>query len=269
MEGDCLEMNVKRLLVLLLIVAAVFTAVIWTSPNLLGKLRLGLDLKGGFEILYQAETIEPGKEVTQDALRETSRSLTRRAQGPGGVGEPEISPEGSDRIRARIAGVSDQEAVREILKKPANLTFRAFDGTVEMTGLDFVENGASVGYDDANQPLVVIELKSAEKFREITDRLSKLQPPTNRLGIYLDEEEISNPSVNFPISGGSAQITGQFTFLEAKALADIINLGALPLRLTEIYTQTVGATLGQASLDQTVRAGIIGYIIVLIFMIVY
>ena len=85
----------------------------------------------------------------------------------------------------------------------------------------------------------------------------------------LDDEVLSAPRVNYPISGGSAQIEGDYTPEEAKQLADTINLGALPLQLTEKYIQQVDATLGQASLDKTMTAGVIGSIVILLFMMIY
>ncbi len=112
-----------------------------------------------------------------------------------------------------------------------------------------------------SKPFVTIELKDAKKFEEITTRLTG-----QYLAIYLDDKELSKPSVNFPISGGSAQISGDYTVDEAKELADMINLGALPLKLVEKYTQSVGAKLGLASLKDTVEAGIIGTVIILVFL---
>lgn len=89
------------------------------------------------------------------------------------------------------------------------------------------------------------------------------------MAIYLDERQLSAPVVNTVITDGSATISGNYTFEEATELASTINLGALPLKLTEKYTQVVGASLGKASLEQTVRAGLIGSILILIFMIIF
>jgi len=153
--------------------------------------------------------------------------------------------------------------VRETLKKPANLLFKGPDGTVELDGRDFVPGGATVQYDN-NQPIVAIKLQSAEKFGEVTKKLLG-----SSLGIYLDDEMISNPRIDTVINQDTAVITGRFTFEEANNLANTINLGALPLNLTEKYTQSVGASLGQLSLDQTVKAGIIASIIILAFMLIF
>jgi preprotein translocase subunit SecD len=85
----------------------------------------------------------------------------------------------------------------------------------------------------------------------------------------MDEEMVSDPTVNSAISGGTAIITGQENAAKAKELASLINAGALPVKLSEIYTQSVGASLGKQSLKQTVEAGVIGTIVVLLFMIAF
>lgn len=255
-------MNGRKIAVFVLLVVLMLGVVGITSPSLINKVRLGLDLKGGFEILYVATPIGEG-EVTQDALRETSRNLRDRVDKEG-IAEPEITPEGSDRIRVRIAGVTDESKIREMLKTPAVLTFRAPDGTIMLDGNDFKPGGARVDYENGINPIVSISLKDASKFAEVTRQLVG-----QTLSIYLDEDELSSPSVNQVINSDQAVINGSFTYDEAKNLADTINLGALPLNLTEKYTQSVGATLGQLSLDQTVTAGVIAFVFILAFMIGY
>ncbi|ALS27026.1 protein translocase subunit SecD [Paenibacillus cisolokensis] len=255
-------MSGKRIIAFLGVVVVLFGAIVWTSPDFVRGVRLGLDLKGGFEILYEASPIEGGQQVTPESLRETAKSLESRVDALG-IAEPEITTEGSNRIRVKLAGVTNEEEVREIIKKPVNLTFRAPDGTIELKGSDFVENGARVEYDQVGNPLVTIKLKDAKKFEDVTTRLTG-----QTLSIYLDDELLSSPVVNYPITGGSAQISGDYTLEEARKLRDTINLGALPLKLTEKYTQSVGATLGQQSLEKTVQAGIIGTLIILVFLVI-
>ncbi|WP_141504175.1 protein translocase subunit SecD [Paenibacillus luteus] len=252
----------KRIFAFLAIVVIMFGVIAWTSPSLVKDVRLGLDLKGGFEVLYEASPLEGGEAVTPESLKETARSLESRIDELGIV-EPEITTEGTNRIRLRLAGVANEDEVRNILAKPINLTFRGPDGKIELDGSDFKQNGAGIGYDNLSKPFVTIELKDAKKFEEITTRLTG-----QYLAIYLDDKELSKPSVNFPITGGSAQISGNYTADEAKDLANMINLGALPLKLTEKYTQSVGAKLGLASLKDTVEAGIIGTVIILVFLVI-
>jgi preprotein translocase subunit SecD len=255
-------MNGKRLFAFVLIVLITLGTVIGTSPYFMKKIKLGLDLKGGFETLYVASPIDAGGKVTPEALTETAKSLQNRVDAQG-ISEPEINPEGTDRIRVKIAGVVDQTKIRELLSKPSVLTFKDPTGKVRMDGRDFVPNGAKWDYQN-NKYLVNIKLKDASKFNALTTEL--VGKP---LAIYLDETMISSPMVNEPIPNGTAQISGSFTLQEAKDLANTINLGALPLKLEEKYTQTVGPTLGQKSLDDTMKTGIIALIIIVIGMVVF
>ncbi|CAH0119095.1 MULTISPECIES: protein translocase subunit SecD [unclassified Paenibacillus] len=261
----------KRILAFLLIVVVSIGVMAWTSPELVKSIRLGLDLKGGFEILYEAEPLEQGGTVTKESLHQTAKSLAKRADALGTT-EPEITPEGTKRIRVKIAGITDEAKVRDIMKKPAELTFRSADGCkpeegyckVELRGNEFVENGAELVYDQLHNPEVAIKVKDKKKWEEISSRLIGKQ-----LAIYLDDRLLSDPVVNGVFTDGNAVISGSYTNEEARELRDTINLGALPLKLTEKYTQSVGATLGQMSLQQTVFAGLIGSAAVVLFMLIF
>ncbi|MEK3882717.1 protein translocase subunit SecD [Paenibacillus sp. PL2-23] len=253
----------KRILAFLAVVIVTFGVIVGTSPWLLQGVKLGLDLKGGFEVLYQAKPFEGGSEVTPESLSETAKGLLKRIDDKGLV-EPEITPEGKDRIRVKLPGVdSEDDEIIKLLSQPINLTFRAPDGTIKLNGTDFVENGAGLAFDELNRPIVTLKLKSAEKFGKVTTELVG-QP----MSIYLDETLISSPMVNQPINSDSAIIEmGNASVEEARDLRDKINMGSLPLRLEMLYTNSVGAKLGMESLKDTVTAGIIGSVIVLAFMI--
>ncbi|MZQ86187.1 protein translocase subunit SecD [Paenibacillus sp. 5J-6] len=256
-------MDWKRISFFFLTVVIVLGAIGATSPRLVERIKLGLDLKGGFEILYTAEPLTAGQPLTKETLTEAAESLAKRADTLG-VAEPEVYPEGSDRIRVRLAGVENEEEVRTLMSKPSVLTFRGPDGTVYMNGTDFVENAAKLSYDpNTKQPIVEIKMKSREKFKEVTTKLVG-----STLSIYLDDQVQSTASVNFPIDSDSAIIT-QTSVTEATKVAKMINLGAMPLKLTEKYIQRVDATLGQASLHQTARAGLIASILIFLFMVLY
>lgn len=250
----------RRFTAFLLTVILTLGIIIWTAPDIVSKVRLGLDLKGGFEVLYEAETLEPGGVVTKEALRRTAKSLEKRVNELG-TSEPEIWTEGSNRIRIRIAGSGDEQKVREMLKKTSVLTVRGPDGQVELNGSDFVEGAAKVVFGPQNAGIQVA-VKDKDKLREISTRL--LNQP---IYIYLDDTMLASPTVLAVMSNGLSNIQGAYTYEAAKELADTINLGALPLKLTEKYTQSVGATLGQQSLEQTVKAGMIGSLLILVFMV--
>ncbi|MDQ0192724.1 protein translocase subunit SecD [Paenibacillus wynnii] len=259
----------KRLVSFIVTVAVLLGVMVFTTPGLLDRVRLGLDLKGGFEILYHAEPMEQGQDLSPASLQKTAESLEKRANAIGTT-EPEVTTEGTDRIRMKIPGVNNEAEVRKKMKEPAVLTFRSaapedkdgYYSKIELLGSDFVENAAEVGQDNLNQPVISIKVKDKAKFAELTKRLLG-----QNLAIYLDETKLSDPVVRAELTDGSASISGNYTVEEARALADTINLGALPLKLTEMYSQSVGATLGMKSLEQTVKAGLVGSLVILIFMI--
>ncbi|MDF2669308.1 MAG: protein-export rane protein SecD/SecF family [Paenibacillus sp.] len=252
--------NYKRVLAFLLTVAFTISIVVFTTPNVISNVRLGLDLKGGFEVLYEAEPLHEGDVITMRALRETARSLEKRVNALGTT-EPEINTEGANRIRIRLAGVEDEHKVREILKTPAELTVRGPDGKVELNGSDFVEGAAEVVFDELNRANILVKVKDKDKLKEISTRL--LHQP---IAFQLDDVQLAVPVIQVVLPDGATRITGNFTFEEAKELADTVNLGSLPLKLTEKYAQSVGASLGQRSLDQTLEAGIYASIFILLFM---
>nr|WP_084024412.1 protein translocase subunit SecD [Vulcanibacillus modesticaldus] len=254
--------RLNRLLGFIAIIVVLTVLMIATIKPVLNNITLGLDLQGGFEVLYQAIPTD-GQEITTQALKETAAAIDRRIDVLG-VTEPRIEIEGTDRIRIQLAGVPDQDAARELLGKPAKLTFRNVNNEILLDGSDLVEGGASVDLDKIGRPVVVLKLKDADKFRDITAKYIG-----QSIGIYLDEELITNPVVNQVISTGDAIITGQETVEEAQELADLLNAGALPLDLKELQSQSVGATLGMKALELTIKAGIIGAIFVLLFMIFY
>ncbi|MBA9088273.1 SecD/SecF fusion protein [Fontibacillus solani] len=261
----------KRIIAFITVVVVSTAIMAWTTPDLLKNVRLGLDLKGGFEILYEASPIEGGAKVTRESLLKTAQSLEERANKLG-TSEPEVTTEGSDRIRLKLAGVTDEAEVRKQMKEPASLTFRSKDGTetdpnqynkIEMIGTDFTENGAKLEFTQMNEPIVSIKVKSKDKFAEVTKRL--LGQP---LAIYMNEKLISDPVVQAVLTDGTASISVGGDLDKAKELRDQINLGALPLKLTEKYSQSVGATLGKQSLKQTIEAGLIASVLIIIFMVV-
>ncbi|WP_059044706.1 protein translocase subunit SecD [Paenibacillus rubinfantis] len=260
----------KRIIAFITVVVVSFGIMAWTTPDLLKNVRLGLDLKGGFEILYEASPLEGGSEVTRESLIQTAKSLEDRANKLG-TSEPEVTTEGTNRIRLKLAGVTDEATVRKTMKEPATLTFRSKDGTeknadeynkIEMIGTDFAANGAKLEFTQMNEPVVSIKVNSKDKFAEVTKRL--LGQP---LAIYMNDELVSDPVVQAVLSDGSAQISVGGDLAKAKELRDKINLGALPLQLTEKYSQSIGATLGKQSLDKTIEAGLIGSLFILLFMI--
>ncbi|WP_239615230.1 protein translocase subunit SecD [Cohnella mopanensis] len=268
----------KRIVAFVLVVLVGFGIMGAFTPGLLNATKLGLDLKGGVEILYEASPLTEGGVITTESLNRTAKSLEDRAN-KSGVAEPEVTTEGKKRIRLKIAistGTTDQERdeaiqkIRDLMKRPAELQFRSSVGctdgsycNVELYGSDFKEGAAKVEMGDLNSYVVNIVVKDKKKLADVSSKLVG-----KNLAIYLDDVLQSAPVVQTALTNGTAVITGQDSRKEAQELADIINLGALPLKITEKYTQSVGATLGKQSLHDTLFAGGLASVLILLFMLI-
>lgn len=243
------------LVLTILILAGTTTVPIWKS------ITKGLDLQGGFEVLYQADK---NQKVNINTLNDAASAIRNRVDIIG-VSEPNITVEPPNRIRVQLAGVKDPKKAREIIGKPAQLTFRDPTGKkILIKGNELKENKAKVDYDEQGRPVVVIELKDARKFEDLT-RKSVGQP----LPIFLDEQMLSAPTVSEPIPGGVATITGSKTVEEAQQLADLLNAGALPIKLKEVQSYSVDASLGATSLQRSLEAGLYALLLIFIFVIGY
>ena len=273
-------MKRKSRIVVFFLVIMIFAGIIGaTTQGVAKNIQLGLDLKGGFEILY--DVIPPeGQAVDNDVLLATVRSLEKRINVLG-VSEPRIDIEGDNRIRVQLAGVTDQGKAREILSTEANLTFRDVNDKVLMTGADLKEGGASQSFNETNQPNIIVQFKDAKKFQQTSEHILDLAPE-NVLVIWLDFEEgvdsykasiqldepkyLSAASVNQVFTQDSVSIEGNFTVEEAKQLADLLNAGSLPVELHEVYSTSVAAQFGEQSLEKTIFAGVIGVAFIFLFM---
>ncbi|KYC62575.1 protein translocase subunit SecDF [Bacillus coagulans] len=253
-----------------------------TTDKVVKKINLGLDLRGGFEVLYKVEPVKKGQKIDKAALADTAAALDRRVNALG-VSEPQISVEGNNRIRVQLAGVKDQNEARKMLSTTANLTFRDVNDKVMMDGTDLVQGKAKQSFDQNGKPDVVLQLKSRKKFANVTKKILAMAP-NNQLVIWMDFQKgdsykkevakknpkfLSNPSVNSVLNTDQVEITGNFTVKEASNLADLLNAGALPVKLHEIYSTSVGASFGQEALHDTILAGIIGVAAIFLFMIGY
>ncbi|RAK17310.1 SecD/SecF fusion protein [Anoxybacillus vitaminiphilus] len=255
-----------------------------TIQGILNNIKLGLDLQGGFEILYEVKPANKGDKIDKEALVSTVQALNKRVNVLG-VSEPNIQIEGKDRIRVQLAGVKDQNKAREILATQAKLTFRDVNDNVLMDGSDLVEGGAKQTFDENGKPSVAIKLKDADKFRQVTEKVSQMPKPNNLLVIWLDFEEgvdsyqkealkekpkfISAARVDQVFDQTDVSIVGNFTVEEAKELADLLNAGALPVELKEVYSTSVGAQFGEDALQKTIFAGIVGVSVIFLFMIFF
>ena len=221
-------------------------------------ISLGLDLRGGVYTVYQAE--DNGDPDFDTKMESTVSILTSRLTRQGFT-EATVTRQGSDRIRVEIPNVSDPNQILTIIGTPAQLYFVDEDGNNLMEG-SMVKN-AQAAQDQDGKPCIAFELtdEGAKIFAEATAaNLGKT------ISITLDGETISRATVNTVIAGGKGEITGNFTADEAKNLATLILSGALPLNLTQLEVSAKSATLGVEALDRAIQAGIIGVILVMLFM---
>lgn len=272
----------SRIVSFFALVIIILTTIGLTSKTNAEKVNLGLDLQGGFEVLYQVEPLKDDQTIDEAAVKATADTISRRINILG-VSEPVITVESGNRIRVELAGVKDQESARKVLSTQANLTIRDVNDNILLDGSDLVENGASQGYDQNSKPDVLLKLKDSEKFGNITSEISKKATGENLMVIWMDfadgdsyKEEmtksnhkyISAPQVTQTINSSDVQITGNFTVKEAKEMAALLNSGALPVKLTEIYSNSVGAQFGTDALSQTLLAGGISLGIICLFMLI-
>lgn len=278
----------SRIISWLLIVVLLFTVISLTAKDIFKDVNLGLDLQGGFEVLYQVEPLNDGEKIDDTAVRSTASTLDSRVNVLG-VSEPNIQIEEGNRIRVQLAGIDDQQSARELLATQAELTIRDVNDNVMLSGGDLEQGGASQGYDELNNPMVSLKLKDASKFNEVTQKISEMPEGQNIMVIWMDFEEgvdsykeeamkenpkfISAANVAQPINSTDVMISGGFQGKEglerAQNIAALLNSGALPVKLTEIYSTSVGAQFGEKALSETVIAGAIGVGLVLLFMILF
>lgn len=253
------------LLTLALTGVLLFTAAAGWGPDGKGaakNIKLGLDLAGGVSITYQAVGDE---EPSAEDMADTIYKLQKRVEGYST--EAEVYQEGSDRINIEIPGVSDANAILEELGKPGSLQFQTMDGAVVLEGTDVADARAGSVTDSMQNKKYVVELtltdEGATKFAVATAANVRKQ-----IAIIYDGEVISAPTVNEAIGGGTAQISGQFTYEEAEQLASTIRIGGLSLELQEMRSNVVGAKLGEEAIETSLVAGAIGFGLVVIFMMI-
>jgi protein-export membrane protein SecD/preprotein translocase SecF subunit len=273
----------SRIVAFLLIVLLVGGAMGGTAKKILNNQKLGLDLQGGFEVLYEVLPAKKGQKIDKETMASTAEALDKRINVLG-VSEPSIQVEGNNRIRVQLAGVEDQNEARKILSTQANLTFRDANDRLMMDGTDLAEGGAKQTFDENGKPSVSLRLKSAAKFRNVTQEIVNMTP-NNFLVIWLDFEEgkdafkteinkekpkyLSAPTVKEVFNQDTVSIVGSFTVEEAQQLSSLLNAGALPVKLKEVYSTSVGAKFGTEALHKTVVAGVIGVLIIFLFMVAY
>lgn len=254
-------MNGKALAKFLAVIALIFAAFIYFIGPLAQSIKQGLDLQGGTHIVLEAEDAGENK-VTDDAV-ERARQILERRINEMGLAEPLIQREGKKRIIIELPGVKDPDQAIKTIGKTAVMEFKDENGTVHLTGNDLKDAKEQIGQN--KQFMVAIEFtdEGAKKFADLTT-----MNVGRHIGIYLDGEQLTNPVVNEPITGGKAVITGSRTLDEAKNLAILLRSGALPVKVNVLEVRTVGPTLGQDSKGKSVTAFAVGIGLIVAFMLV-
>ena len=265
-------------LIVILLVGGAASFVNWSA---LFPFRFGLDLQGGVSLVYQADLSKISSQ-DYDEVMAGLRDVIERRVNLFGVTEPVVQTEGrgeEGRLIVELAGIKDPNQAIQIIGQTPFLQFREtkenyqqaaeqnedpFQNT-ELTGKYLKK--AQVGFDSVtNAPLIQLEFndEGAKLFEEITAR--NVGKP---LAIFLDYQLLQAPVVQEVISSGQAQISGSFTPQKARELVRALNAGALPVPITLISQQSVGPTLGQVSLEQSLRAGVAGFGFVILYMLIF
>jgi protein-export membrane protein SecD len=244
--------------------------------------HVGLDLQGGLRVEYQAQQVDGVSAGPADL--NVIRTIIENRVNSTGVAEPVITVQGSDRIVVELPGVSDPNAIRDLVKQTGTLEFvplgntpktkgdaidpkqfPALFGGTELSSATIATNGQT------NQRVVTFQLKEngAKLFAQYT---------ASHIGQYfaivLDGKVISAPTIQSAIPGGSVEISqnstiGGYPLKEATELVTVLQYGSLPFPIKELSSQTISATLGEQFLSQSLLAGAVGILLVMLFMLIY
>jgi len=289
--------NLKIKLVIIIIITGLSS---WYAFPLKKRINLGLDLQGGMHLVLKVDTSKLSAEAKKDAP-ERALEIIRNRIDEFGVKEPSINRQGEDEIVVQLPGITDRKRALDLIGKTALLEFKlvnqepsalkdALEGKIpesyelkyveeeakkeplllekepSLTGEYLVDAGVQFDQSGFGEPVVGLKFNAqgGKKFADITS-----QNVGRRLAIVLDGKIQSAPRINEPIPSGEAVITGRFSIDEATDLAISLRVGALPAPLTIEEERTVGPLLGQDSINNGVKASIIGCSLVFGFMIIY
>lgn len=279
--------------VLVLVLAAAVGFFVWktNAPDSRFAFKLGLDLSGGTHLVYDADTSKVPVGEVADAMSALQQVIERRVNAFG-VGEPVVQTEaagalgsGGERLVVELPGVTNIDQAIAMIGETPLLEFKlirqGFEASTTVNGMlnpaAFEDTGLTGKYLSsaalqfgngtgalATAPVVQITFNSegAKLFGEITEKnVGRV------LAIFLDGQILSAPVIQEKIANGTAVVSGNFTAEVAKQLATNLNLGALPVPITLASTQTIGATLGDQATKAGVMAGVVGFLVLAVFMI--
>ena len=242
--------------------------------------KLGLDLQGGLRVEYQAQQV--GDKIPRQEDLEVIRRIIENRVNATGVSEPVITTQGADRIVVELPGVSDPNAVRRLVGQTGRLDFVPL-GTVQKQKDDVIDekqfpplfsgeelDSAAIGSDSTGKRVVTFKLKErgAQLFGDYT-----AAHVNQYFAIVLDGRVISAPQINEPIPGGNVQISQPgiqgYPLKEATDLVTVLQFGSLPFPVKELSNVTISATLGEQFFSQSLLAGAVGILLVILFMLIY
>jgi preprotein translocase subunit SecD len=223
--------------------------------------NLGLDLKGGVHVVLEADS--SAGEVTSENMSGVVSIIERRINALG-VSEPLIQRQGSSRIIVELPGIHDQQQAIDTVGRTALLEFKDPSGQTVLDGSYLKQ--VQLGTDRYGQPAIDLEFdrEGVQLFALLTTR-HQGQATT----IVLDGEVLQTVMIREPILEGRAQITGGMTVEEARHMVVLLQEGSLPVPMQIMEIRNVGPTLGQDSIDRSFRAGIVGVVLILLFMGLY
>ncbi len=254
---------ISLVLTVVLIALMGFTVIVGfgkTGTGAMKNIKLGLDLAGGVSITYQVKDKNPSDEEMSDTIYKLQRRVEQYST------ESSVYQEGDDRINIEIPGVTDANEILDELGKPGSLEFKTEDGETVITGADVQTATAKAGEDKMGNREYSIELSLNEDGKEKFAKATR-ENINKPISIIYDGAEISSPIVQSEIPDGLAYISGNFTYESADNLASTIRIGGLKLELEELRSNVVGAQLGEQAISTSLKAGAIGLVLIIIFMI--
>lgn len=269
------SVRTKSLITLIIIIVIAALASVWAfgwngEGILIGyhrflpwysNVKLGQDIKGGVTILYEADT--SGSEDYEADIDEASKIIEERLSSQGYT-EAVVTKQGTNRIRVEVPDVQSTDEIYSLVGRMGELEFRDSDGDVILTG----ENISSAYYYGYSQGEYLVSLTLDSKGTSAFAAATTSAAANNEsISIYLDGELHSSPTVREAITNGQASISCA-SQSDAQALAVVLQSGSLPIKLTELSSTTVSATLGEQALNQALLAGLIGMILVMLFMVI-
>ena len=225
---------------------------------------LGLDLRGGVYVEYQAERPADTDDETFASMIQGTIDVIANRLSSKGYPESTVVKLGTDGIRVEIPDVTDPNAILDLIGSPAKLEFQMEDGTVFMEGKDVKR--AAAAYDTSSTPVkAIVQFELSSEGKEIFAKVTA-ENIGKQLRIYLDDVLVTDATVQTAITEGSGVITGMETIERAQDVATKIQSGALPVVIRQQKVDTVSATLGIDALSTSVMAAIIGILLVMLLM---